>query len=333
MIGNRTRVKVVKNKMAPPFKEVEFDILYGEGIATRATSSTSAPSATSSRSRAPGSRSSGERIGQGRENAKQFLSDHPEVARKIEAKVLAHHGISRDRGRAGAARASGWGAANGGGATVMPSARSRSPSPRSAPMTYRPELNPGPPGRHQALSEAGVRYCERGLPTRRPLSSRAARAIRVSDLFQYVSRIRSRQWPPRRPPPKGPVEVPEIISILPLRNSVLFPGSIIPIDVGREEVGEARRGGDLQGAPGHRDRDPARRPHGGARPERPVLGRLRGAHPQGDQARQGQLLRHPAGGLAHPAARGQRAGPVHDRPGAAAARPARRPTSSSTRWS
>jgi recombination protein RecA len=96
VIGNRTRVKVVKNKMAPPFKEVEFDILYGHGI-SREGDLVDLASGDANIIDKSGAWFSfaGERIGQGRENAKQFLIDHPETYNAIEAKVLAHHSVRR----------------------------------------------------------------------------------------------------------------------------------------------------------------------------------------------------------------------------------------------
>jgi recombination protein RecA len=96
VIGNRTRVKVVKNKMAPPFKEVEFDILYGQGI-SREGDLVDLASGDANIIDKSGAWFSfgGERIGQGRENAKQFLLDHPDVYNAIEAKVLAHHSVRR----------------------------------------------------------------------------------------------------------------------------------------------------------------------------------------------------------------------------------------------
>jgi recombination protein RecA len=96
VIGNRTRVKVVKNKMAPPFKEVEFDILYGQGV-SREGDIVDLASGDASVIEKSGAWFSfnGERIGQGRENAKQFLIDHPDVYTAIEAKVLAHHAVRR----------------------------------------------------------------------------------------------------------------------------------------------------------------------------------------------------------------------------------------------
>jgi recombination protein RecA len=96
VIGNRTRVKVVKNKMAPPFKEVEFDILYGQGV-SREGDLVDLASGDANIVEKSGAWFSfnGERIGQGRENAKQFLIDHPEVYNAIEAKVLAHHSVRR----------------------------------------------------------------------------------------------------------------------------------------------------------------------------------------------------------------------------------------------
>ncbi len=95
VIGNRTRVKVVKNKMAPPFKEVEFDILYGQGISREGDLVDLASEANIVEKSGAWFSFNGERIGQGRENAKQFLADHPDIFNVIEAKVLAHHNVRR----------------------------------------------------------------------------------------------------------------------------------------------------------------------------------------------------------------------------------------------
>jgi recombination protein RecA len=95
VVGNRTRVKVVKNKMAPPFKEVEFDILYGQGISREGDLVDLASEASIVDKSGAWFSFAGERIGQGRENAKQFLIDHPETYTAIEAKVLAHHNVRR----------------------------------------------------------------------------------------------------------------------------------------------------------------------------------------------------------------------------------------------
>ncbi len=95
VIGNRTRVKVVKNKMAPPFKEVEFDILYGQGVSREGDLVDLASEASIVDKSGAWFSFNGERIGQGRENAKQFLIDHPEVYNAIEAKVLTHHSVHR----------------------------------------------------------------------------------------------------------------------------------------------------------------------------------------------------------------------------------------------
>ncbi len=95
VIGNRTRVKVVKNKMAPPFKEVEFDILYGHGISREGDLVDLASDANIIDKSGAWFSFAGERIGQGRENAKQFMIDHPETFNAIEAKVLTHFGVRR----------------------------------------------------------------------------------------------------------------------------------------------------------------------------------------------------------------------------------------------
>src|SRR6201747_387749 len=95
VIGNRTRVKVVKNKMAPPFKEVEFDILYGQGISREGDLVDLSSEANIVEKSGAWFSYNGERIGQGRENAKQFLTDHPDTYNVIEAKVLAHHNVRR----------------------------------------------------------------------------------------------------------------------------------------------------------------------------------------------------------------------------------------------
>jgi recombination protein RecA len=93
VVGNQTRVKVVKNKLAPPFRQVEFDIMYGEGISkVGELIDLGVKAGVVEKSGAWFSHDS-QRIGQGRENAKQFLRDHAEVAATIEQKVRDQSGI------------------------------------------------------------------------------------------------------------------------------------------------------------------------------------------------------------------------------------------------
>ena len=92
-IGNRTRVKVVKNKMAPPFREVEFDILYGQGISKAGDLIDLASDLNIVEKSGAWYSFNGERIGQGRENAKAYLEQHPQLADKLEAMILAKHNI------------------------------------------------------------------------------------------------------------------------------------------------------------------------------------------------------------------------------------------------
>jgi recombination protein RecA len=94
LVGNRTKVKVVKNKVAPPFKVAEFDILYGEGISKIGdTLDLAAEMEIVDKSGAWYSYN-GERIGQGRENAKKFLADQPQMIGEIEEKVRAAYGLT-----------------------------------------------------------------------------------------------------------------------------------------------------------------------------------------------------------------------------------------------
>jgi recombination protein RecA len=94
-IGNRTKVKVVKNKLAPPFREVEFDIMYGEGISKEGDILDLASEGNVVEKSGAWFAWKGERIGQGRENAKEFLKNNPDVAAQIEHAVLEKHGIKR----------------------------------------------------------------------------------------------------------------------------------------------------------------------------------------------------------------------------------------------
>ncbi|MFZ1663275.1 MAG: recombinase RecA [Paracoccaceae bacterium] len=93
VVGNATRVKVVKNKVAPPFKQVEFDIMYGEGISKTGELVDLGVKAGVVEKSGAWYSFGDERIGQGRENAKQFLKDHPDVAQAIEDKIRAGHGL------------------------------------------------------------------------------------------------------------------------------------------------------------------------------------------------------------------------------------------------
>jgi recombination protein RecA len=87
VIGNRTKVKVVKNKIAPPFKEVEFDIIYGRGISKEGEILDLGVESNLIEKSGTWYSYNGERLGQGRENAKNFLRDHPELISDIDAKI------------------------------------------------------------------------------------------------------------------------------------------------------------------------------------------------------------------------------------------------------
>ena len=92
-IGNRTRVKVVKNKIAPPFKEAEFDIIFGEGISTVGDVLDLAADAGIVNKSGAWYAYGGNKIGQGRENTRQYLKEHTEMLEEIEQKVRAHYGL------------------------------------------------------------------------------------------------------------------------------------------------------------------------------------------------------------------------------------------------
>ncbi len=95
VIGNRTRVKVVKNKVAPPFKEVEFDIMYGQGISREGDVLDLASNENIVDKSGAWFSFGGERIGQGREQAKAYLREHPEVLLQVESKLFEKFGIRR----------------------------------------------------------------------------------------------------------------------------------------------------------------------------------------------------------------------------------------------
>lgn len=96
MVGNRVRVKVVKNKIAPPFKEAEFDIMFGKGISKVGDILDLAANVNVVNKSGAWYAYNGEKIGQGRENAKTYLTEHPEMLDEIEQKVRANYGIGED---------------------------------------------------------------------------------------------------------------------------------------------------------------------------------------------------------------------------------------------
>ncbi len=97
MVGNQTRVKVVKNKLAPPFKEVEFDIMYGEGVSKVGELVDLGVKASIVDKSGSWFSFESQRIGQGRENAKQFLKDHKELAARIELSIRQNAGLIADK--------------------------------------------------------------------------------------------------------------------------------------------------------------------------------------------------------------------------------------------
>jgi RecA/RadA recombinase len=95
VIGGRTRVKVVKNKMAPPFKEAEFDILYGTGISLEGELTDIGSDMGIVEKSGAWYSFNGDRIGQGRDSAKEFLKAHPDIAKDIREKILDKAGVKR----------------------------------------------------------------------------------------------------------------------------------------------------------------------------------------------------------------------------------------------
>jgi recombination protein RecA len=96
VVGNRTRVKVVKNKLSAPFKDVEFDIIYGQGISKLGEILDCAVNANIVEKSGSWFSYNGEKIGQGRDNAMSYINDRPELVAEIEKKVLQSHGIGLD---------------------------------------------------------------------------------------------------------------------------------------------------------------------------------------------------------------------------------------------
>ena len=126
VVGNQTRVKVVKNKVAPPFKQIEFDIMYGEGVSKTGELVDLGVKAGIVEKSGSWFSFDSERIGQGRENAKAFLKEHPEVAERIERAIRQNAGLiagqildgGAETGREGAEGDEATGFAEGG--TVSP---------------------------------------------------------------------------------------------------------------------------------------------------------------------------------------------------------------------
>lgn len=93
MVGNRTRIKVVKNKVAPPFKQAEFDIMYGKGISREGSLIDVGVDAGLVRKAGAWYTYEGDQLGQGKENARQFLFDNPDLANELEKKILEKLGV------------------------------------------------------------------------------------------------------------------------------------------------------------------------------------------------------------------------------------------------
>jgi recombination protein RecA len=136
VVGNRTRVKVVKNKMAPPFREAEFDILYGKGVSRSGEVVDMAVDLNFIQKSGAWYSVGPERIGQGRDNARAYLEEHPELMAKLEAQIMAHYEIGKvetikvetgkvETGKVGTAPAAGASSAGGASAASSTAASSQ----------------------------------------------------------------------------------------------------------------------------------------------------------------------------------------------------------------
>ncbi len=139
VVGNRTRVKVVKNKLAAPFREVEFDILYGQGISRSGEVIDMAADSNLVQKSGAWFSCDGERIGQGRDNARNYLEQHPQLMESLEQKILSQAGIQRPGSAASAASSGAEGGKPGKGESAGEGAK---PQPNGAkpgrPQSQRP---------------------------------------------------------------------------------------------------------------------------------------------------------------------------------------------------
>ena len=124
VVGNRTRVKVVKNKMAPPFREAEFDILYGKGVSRSGEVVDMAVDLNFIQKSGAWYSVGTERIGQGRDNARAYLEEHPELMAKLENQLLVHYEIIKPEG--GRTESSAPGSASSGASSAASSAAASS---------------------------------------------------------------------------------------------------------------------------------------------------------------------------------------------------------------
>jgi len=134
VVGNRTRVKVVKNKLAAPFREVEFDILYGQGVSRSGEIIDMASDLNIVQKSGAWFSLDGERIGQGRDNARTYLEQHPDLLQKLEQKILSTSGIARPdtvpaQAQATEGKPSGKGEADGARPAANGTAKPRQPTP------------------------------------------------------------------------------------------------------------------------------------------------------------------------------------------------------------
>ena len=150
VVGNRTRVKVVKNKMAPPFREVEFDILYGQGISRAGDVLDLASEANVVEKSGAWFSFQGERIGQGRDNSRTYLEQHPDILDKIESLLLAKHNIQRTSITASGEAEKSEKSEKGERATSSPPAKGASASTATTPST--PTMGPNSGGASAAAT-------------------------------------------------------------------------------------------------------------------------------------------------------------------------------------
>ncbi|WP_127841751.1 recombinase RecA [Actinomyces wuliandei] len=166
-VGNRTRVKVVKNKMAPPFKQAEFDILYGQGISREGSLLDLGVEHAVVRKSGAWFTYGEDQLGQGKENARTFLKDNPQLAAEIEEKILAALGIGEPgrRAREEAAQEEAQAAlqAAGGGATASPQADPPAETPRARGRGRKTAREPGGRAKGSATRGGGRQASEAGM--------------------------------------------------------------------------------------------------------------------------------------------------------------------------